>query len=184
MRDNLVRQIQQCINSHTPENPSRIRMVMNSLVDPGMIQWLYKASMKGVSVDLVIRGICCLKPGVKGISENISVRSIVGRFLEHPRIYLFQYGDDRFAYLGSADLMQRNLNRRVEVLFPVRNPAHQERIFHIFTTMMEDNVKARELQSNGDWVRVKPRKKAPLLNSQIYFLDLAHERTMQIDTIS
>lgn len=184
LRDNLVRQIQQCINSHTSENPSRIQMVMNSLVDPGMIQWLYKASMKGVAIDLVVRGICCLKPGLKGISENITVRSIVGRFLEHPRIFMFRYDGDWRVYLGSADLMQRNLNRRVEVLFPVRNPAHKERILHMLTTMLEDNVKARELNTNGKWVRVKPAKKAALLNSQTYFLELAHERTLQIDTIS
>jgi polyphosphate kinase len=184
MRDNLVKQIQACIQHHSPENPSRIRMVMNSLVDPGMIQWLYKASMKGITVDLVIRGICCLKPGIKGVSENITVRSIVGRFLEHPRIYYFCYDGDRKVYMGSADLMQRNLNRRVETLFPVDNSSQKERILHILKTMLSDNIKARALKSNGEWVRVKPGKKEAPLNSQNYFLELAHERTLLIDTIS
>ncbi|MEM0998471.1 MAG: polyphosphate kinase 1 [Bacteroidota bacterium] len=184
MRDNLVKQIQACIRHHTPEQPSRIRMVMNSLVDPGMIQWLYKASMKGVPVDLVVRGICCLKPGLKSISENITVRSIVGRFLEHPRIYYFRYGGSRQVYMGSADLMQRNLNRRVEVLFPVENPSQKERILHILKTMLNDNVKARVLNADGGWVRVSRGKKDPVLNSQNYFLELAHERAVLIDTIS
>jgi polyphosphate kinase len=184
LRDNMVKQIQNCIQYHSPEDPSRIRMVMNSLVDPGMIQWLYKASMKGIVVDLVVRGICCLKPGLKGISENITVRSIVGRFLEHPRIYLFRYKGDRHVYLGSADLMQRNLNRRVEILFPVDNLAQREHILHIMTTLLSDNVKARELQADGQWVRVKPGKKEAPLNSQTYFLDLARQRTLMIDTIS
>ena len=106
LRSNLVKLIQEAMASHSKSNPSRIRMVMNSLVDPGMIQWLYKASMKGVRVDLVVRGICCLRPGLKGVSENIHVRSIVGRFLEHPRVFHFKYGDEEKIYMGSADLMQ------------------------------------------------------------------------------
>ncbi|MEM7038191.1 MAG: polyphosphate kinase 1, partial [Bacteroidota bacterium] len=155
LRDNLTKLIQNCINAHSPKNPSSIQMVMNSLVDPGMIQWLYKASMRGIKIDLVVRGICCLKPGVKGISENIKVRSIVGRFLEHPRIYNFQYGDEKHVYMGSADLMQRNLNRRVETLFPVEDPTLKERVMHIVDVMLRDNVKARLLGSDGEWTRVK-----------------------------
>lgn len=184
LRDNLAKLVQAAIHAHSPENPSRICMVMNSLVDPGMIQWMYKASMKGVKVDLIVRGICCLKPGVKGVSENIRVRSIVGRFLEHPRIYYYSFGKERHLYMGSADLMQRNLNRRVETLFPVEDVSLQEQAIHVMDVMLRDNVKARELKENGEWVRVKPGKKEPSLNSQQYLLELAHERAQQIDTIS
>lgn len=184
LRANLSKLIQNAIQAHTPKNPSRIKMVMNSLVDPGMIQWLYKASMRGIRIDLVIRGICCLKPGLKGISENIRVRSIVGRFLEHPRIFYFRYGSEQHIYMGSADLMQRNLNRRVETLFPVEEPALQDRIAEVVDTMLADNVKARELKSDGSYVRVKIPKNGKRLNVQEFLLDKAHERQMQIDTIA
>ncbi len=184
LRSNLVKLVQEAINAHSEDHPSEIIMVMNSLVDPGMIQWLYKASMKGVKVKLVVRGICCLKPGIPGISENITVRSIVARFLEHPRIYYFKIGDAEKIYMGSADLMQRNLNRRVETLFPVEAPELVQRTQFILETLLRDNVKARELHTNGVWTRVVPKKKADPLNSQLFFLEQAQERNRQIDTIS
>lgn len=183
LRSNLVRLIQEAISSHSKTNPSKIRMVMNSLVDPGMIQWLYKASMKGVHVDLVIRGICCLKPGVKGISETIKVRSIVGRFLEHPRIFHFKYNNTEKIYMGSADLMQRNLNRRVETVFPVEDPELRKRTCEIFDAMLADNVKARILGNDGFYKRVAINKKQRL-NVQEHFLALAKEQAQEIDTIS
>ncbi len=184
LRSNLVSMIQETITHHSKSNPSQIRMVMNSLVDPGMIQWLYKASMKGVKVDLVVRGICCLKPGVKGVSENIRVRSIVGRFLEHPRIFHFKYGDTEKIHLGSADLMQRNLNRRVETVFPIENPDLMARVCSILDAMLEDNVKARSLDVDGAYNRVETEKNRPRLNVQEYFLEIAKEQSQQIDTIS
>ncbi|HEY7069599.1 MAG TPA: RNA degradosome polyphosphate kinase [Acidimicrobiales bacterium] len=137
----------------------RITMKMNSLVDEGMIELLYRASQAGVDVDLVVRGICCLIPGVPGLSENITVRSIVGRYLEHSRIYRFANGDgpDRPRYLiGSADLMPRNLNRRVEVLTPVGEPDLQARLDEILDVALRDDVLAWTLDADGQWTRCPP----------------------------
>ena len=184
MREQLTKLIQACMQAHTAEQPSQIRMVMNALVDPEMIEMLYRASMHGVKIELVVRGICCLRPGLEGISENITVRSIVGRFLEHCRIYQFQYGGLKKIYMGSADLMQRNLNRRVELLFPVEEPIIMEKVEMVTTYMLKDNVKARELKSDGEYVRVTAHKDEPQLSCQAHFLQMAHARQMKIDTIS
>ena len=125
-------------------------MVMNSLVDPEMIQELYKASMKGIKIELIIRGICCLKPGIPDVSENITVKSIVGRFLEHCRIFYFKHSGKSTIYMGSADLMQRNLNRRVELVFPGycaqnnRFPLRQVYLIHLQTSL---GHKSKTLQS-------------------------------------
>lgn len=184
LRDSLNKLIHNCILEHSPEQPSCIQMVMNQLVDPQMIQALYKASMKGVKVELIVRGVCCLRPGVPGISENITVRSIVGRFLEHCRIFHFQYNGTRKIYMGSADLMQRNLNRRVEILFPLEDPDHQERILGILETMLKDNQKARLLESDGNFKRAMPRRNEKEVNAQACFLNQAEERKSEVDTIS
>ena len=120
MRTRLIQLITNQIERQREKGDGRILFKMNALVDPELIRLLYTASIAGVRVDLIVRGICCLKPGLPRISENIRVRSIVGRFLEHSRIYCFGEGDDRETYLGSADLMPRNINRRVEILFPVQ----------------------------------------------------------------
>ena len=121
MRDGIVEEIDRTIEAKEAGQPVRIAMKMNSLVDKGCIQALYRASQAGVPVDLNIRGICCLRPGVPGVSEHIRVHSIVGRFLEHSRIYRFERGDEQTIYIGSADLMPRNLDTRVELLAPVRD---------------------------------------------------------------
>jgi polyphosphate kinase len=184
LRDNLTKLIQCCIAEHSAEQPSHIQMVMNQLVDPQMIQALYKASMKGVKVDLIVRGVCCLKPGVPGISENITVRSIVGRFLEHCRIFHFKYNGVLKTYMGSADLMQRNLNRRVEIMFPLEDAEHQERVLDILNLMMRDNLKARLLQQDGSFVRAQPRRNERHVNAQACFLGQAAERKQHVDTIS
>ncbi len=129
---------------------------MNSLVDPAMIDALYAASQAGVEIDLVIRGICCLRPGVPGLSEHIRVRSIVGRYLEHSRIYYFANGaaPGKPAYLiGSADLMQRNLDRRVEALAPVEAPALQSRLQEVLDVSLTDDALAWELDADGQWSR-------------------------------
>ena len=184
LRDNLTKLIHACCAEHTAEQPSHIQMVMNQLVDPQMIQALYKASMKGVKIDLIVRGVCCLRPGVPGISENITVRSIVGRFLEHCRIFHFKYNGVQKTYMGSADLMQRNLNRRVEIMFPLEDVEHQERVLEILGYLMKDNVKARLLQPDGSFVRAQPRRNERLCDAQAAFLAQAAERKQQVDTIS
>lgn len=136
---------------------ARIIFKMNSLVDDRMIQLLYQASQAGVKVDLLVRGMCCLRPGIKGISENIRVISVVGRYLEHSRIYYFQNNGNDELYLGSADLMPRNLNHRVEVVFPVESKTH---IRHLRDKVLEryfkDNTRARILEADGSYKRVKP----------------------------
>ena len=130
---------------------------MNSLVDPEMIDALYDASQAGVEIDLIVRGICCLRPGVPGLSDDIRVRSIVGRYLEHSRIYYFANGagPGKPMYLiGSADLMPRNLDRRVEALVPVEAPALQARLQEVLDVNLADDVLAWELDADGGWHRV------------------------------
>lgn len=151
----------------------RIIIKCNSLVDGECIRHLYKASQAGVKVDLIVRGICGLRPGIKGISDNIQVVSIVGRFLEHSRIYYFHNGGDPALFMGSADLMPRNLDRRVEVLFPIESPAMQKHILeNILAVCLRDTAKSHILQSDG---RYTPRRylldgDGPLFNSQEWFL--------------
>jgi polyphosphate kinase len=144
---------------------------MNQLVDGPMIQQLYRAAQAGVRIDLLVRGICCLRPGVPGVSETIRVISIVGRFLEHSRIFYFHNGGDEEVYLGSADLMPRNLDRRVEVVFPIQDPALRAQVRDgILEVQLRDTVKARELQPDGRYVRVRPAPGEAPLDSQAWFL--------------
>ena len=144
---------------------------INALVDKKMVQLLYQASQAGVRIELLTRGICCLRPGIPGISENISVTSIVGRFLEHSRVYYFHNGGAPECYLGSADLMPRNLDRRVEVLFPIEDPALIDRLrCEILDTYLRDNVKARVMQPDGTYERVRPAPGAEPINSQEWFI--------------
>jgi polyphosphate kinase len=134
--------------------PARIVAKLNSLVDTDIVQSLYRASQAGVEIELLVRGICSLRPGIRGVSDRIRVRSIVGRFLEHSRIYYFENGDDPEVYLGSADWMPRNLHERVEVLFPLKNPLLRDRVVHeILAAYLADNVKARFLQKDGRYLR-------------------------------
>jgi polyphosphate kinase len=134
--------------------PARIIAKMNALLDKGVIQELYKASQAGVQIDLIVRGACALKPGIRGLSNRIRVRSIVGRFLEHSRIFYFENGGDEEIYLGSADWMTRNLYERVEVLFPLRDPMLRYRVRHeILEAYLQDTAKARVLQRDGNYTR-------------------------------
>ncbi len=172
MRDEMLRRIHREIERHEQHADGYLAFKMNSLVDKACIQALYRASQVGVKVDLQVRGICCLRPGVPGVSDNIRVTSIVGRFLEHPRIYYFRNGGDEEMFLGSADLMPRNLDRRVETLFPIEDAALLHAIRdNILKVHLRDNVQARELKSGGDYERVQPEGKAPALNSQLWMVE-------------
>jgi polyphosphate kinase len=145
---------------------------MNALVDPPMIKLLYQASQAGVKVDLVVRGICCLRPGVEGLSENIRVISIVGRFLEHSRIYYFRNGGNEQVYLGSADLMPRNINRRVEVLFPVQDIRLIRYLRdEVLAVEMKDNLKARLMMPDGSYSRIQVNGDDKPLNTQNWLLN-------------
>lgn len=148
---------------------------MNSLVDPRIIKKLYQASQAGVKVDLIIRGICSLRPGIPGLSENIRVISILGRFLEHSRIYYFHNGGDEKLYMGSADLMPRNLNSRVEILFPIeyRHLVRQVRN-NILEVYLNDNVKARIMKSDGSYTRQSPPDGRSAKNAQLIFIRRAN----------
>ena len=131
-----------------------ITLKMNSLVDPDLIEALYEASQAGTRIELIVRGICCLRPGVPGLSETISVRSIVGRFLEHSRIFRFGTGNEAEYLIGSADLMPRNLDRRVEALVPVEDPRLCARLDEILAVDLADDTLAWELDADGTWRRV------------------------------
>jgi polyphosphate kinase len=153
LKDGIIGEIQRTIDAHTPERPARIRMKMNSLLDPSCIRALYRASQAGVPVELNVRGICALRPGVPGISENIRVVSIVGRFLEHSRIYSFERPDGTRVYIGSADLMPRNLYNRVELITPVDDPANREQLTDVLDRAFADNTNAWDLGADGVWAR-------------------------------
>ncbi len=153
LREALVRRIAREAENARAGRRGRIIMKMNSLVDPGMIRALYRASQAGVEIDLIVRGICCLKPGLPSVSEHIRVRSLIGRFLEHSRIFYFHNGGHAEYFIGSADLMPRNLDRRVEAVAPVRDPALQAELRHILTLCLDDTRQAWQL--DGDrWSRV------------------------------
>ncbi|QSR85483.1 polyphosphate kinase 1 [Methylacidimicrobium sp. B4] len=154
--------------------PARIIAKMNALVDPEIIKALYHASAAGVRIDLIVRGICCLRPGIPGVSERIRVVSIVGRFLEHSRIFYFENNGDPKIYLSSADWMPRNLYRRIEVAFPVEDPEIKKRLRgEILELYLSDCVKARELQPDGSYLRLKPASHRSPVQAQLQLRHLA-----------
>lgn len=162
---------------------AHIKAKMNSLCDPGIIAALYEASAAGVKIELIVRGICCLKVGIEGVSENIEVRSIVGNFLEHSRIFYFYNNGDTEIYMGSADWMPRNLDRRVEIVFPVLEEALKEKALHVLELELADNVKARVMQPDGTYGRIDRRGRQPV-NSQVIFAKEAEEMLPKEHTIS
>ena len=178
MRDRFEHLIEREIEHQKNGRGGHLILKMNALVDKKMIQLLYEASQAGVKVELLVRGICCLLPGLPGISENITVTSIVGRFLEHSRIFYFRNGgNNEEVYLGSADLMPRNLNRRVEVDFPVQDKNLIRLIKdEILGTYLKEQAKARHMNSDGKYVRDPNFDKKNALNSQETFLARAAKR--------
>jgi polyphosphate kinase len=160
MREPLLEQIELTIAAHEAGEPTRIVMKMNSLVDRRCIEALYRASQAGVPIELNVRGICCLKPGVPGVSETIKVVSVVGRFLEHSRIYAFHRGSEHRYYIGSADLMPRNLDSRVELLVPIENPSLQAELDETLERCLADDTFGWVLSSEGDWHRRQGRTRS------------------------
>lgn len=151
--------------------PALIRIKANGLTEPKLIRALYKAAQAGVKVELIIRGMCCLRPGIAGLSENIRVRSIVGRFLEHTRVYYFFNNGKDEIYAGSADMMERNLLHRVETAFPIENNKLKERMKNELEVYMQDNCQAWDLQPDGSYVRAQPGKNADVIKAQSLLLE-------------
>jgi polyphosphate kinase len=171
MQQGIISRIDREIKKHQDEGDGYLAFKMNSLVDQHCIKALYRASRAGVKVDIQARGICCLRPGIPGISENITVTSIVGRFLEHPRIYYFRNGGDEEILIGSADLMPRNLYRRVETLFPIEDEKIKRSLRDdILSIHLKDNVKARKMLPDGNYEPVLPGEGEELINSQEWMI--------------
>lgn len=184
LRDTFMRLIRRETEHARNHEPARIVAKMNSLCDKEIIAALYEASAAGVEIDLVIRGICCLKTGIPGISETIHVRSIVGNFLEHARIFYFRNGGNEEFYMGSADWMPRNLDKRVEIMFPVEDPVLREKVRHILQVQLDDNVKAHILQPSGIYEKIDKRGKV-LVNAQETFCEEAISAAKtQAETVS
>ncbi|MCB9456839.1 MAG: polyphosphate kinase 1 [Anaerolineaceae bacterium] len=172
LQKNLIALIDNEIVAAQNGKPARLIFKMNGLEEDRVIQKLYQASQAGVQVDLIVRGLCCLRPGVPGFSENIRVISIIGRFLEHSRIYYFQNAPmDKRIYLGSADLMRRNLLNRVEVVFPILDTRIQNQILRILETNLSDNYLAWELQPDDTYYHLQPGEGEPVINSQAIFME-------------
>lgn len=170
LRDEIIARIERERARHLAHGDGRLIFKLNGLVDKACIQALYRASNAGVRIDLQVRGICCLRPGIPGVSHTIRVTSIVGRFLEHARIYYFYHGGEEEILLSSADLMPRNLYRRVEVAFPVEHPALKERLRRILEVHLRDNTQARELMPDGTYRRCRPPKGEAPVDSQAWLL--------------
>jgi polyphosphate kinase len=170
LREGLEELIRREIKLHESSGQGHLIFKMNALEDPKMIQLLYLASQAGVRVDLLVRGFCCLRPGVPGVSENIRVTSIVWRFLEHSRIYYFRNGGAEEVYLGSADLMRRNLSHREEIIFPVANPNLLSHLKQTLQIYLSDEAKARHLRSDGSYVRSPKMKHPDAMNAQAYLV--------------
>jgi polyphosphate kinase len=178
LREEVARLIRREIEHARAGRQGRLVFKINALTDPDMVRLLYEASRAGVEIELMARAICCLRPGVPGVSDNIRVTSIVGRFLEHTRLFYFYNDGQEEVYLSSADLMERNLMRRVEILFPVLDPILRDHIRDdILQVYLADNVKARRLRVDGTYEWVEPGE-APRVDSQKLLLE--HRTLLQM----
>ncbi|MGA7731168.1 MAG: hypothetical protein WCD37_07825, partial [Chloroflexia bacterium] len=174
LRAGVLALIEREIKQHREHGGGRLIFKMNSLVDPAIIEALYRASGAGVQVDLLVRGICCLRPGVPKVSEQIRVISVVGRFLEHSRIYYFRNGGKEELFMGSADLMPRNLDNRVETLFPIEDDGIRSYVINdMLSAYMRDNVRARVLQPDGSYIRLHPPDGVPAFDAQAWLASQA-----------
>ena len=179
MREALLEEIDGTVAAHERGEHARITLKMNSLVDRRIIRALYRASRAGVPVDLNVRGICCLRPGVEGVSENITVLSVLGRFLEHSRIYSFERGDETRVLIGSADLMPRNLDKRVELITPVEDPALRDDLLDTLERSFATDASAWELRADGDWERREPGDPPRSVQRELMMLHLARSSEAQ-----
>jgi polyphosphate kinase len=179
LREGILAQIEQTIAAHSAGSPAAIAMKMNSLVDGRCIRALYEASQAGVRVDLNVRGICCLRPGVEGVSENIRVVSIVGRLLEHSRVYAFERGGEHTIYIASADLMPRNLDHRVELAVPIEAPELRAELLDTLDRAFADNQNSWELDSEGVWHRRSPGPGEPPRSLQLELAELYARRARE-----
>ena len=171
LKNEILKRIEKEIVFHQETGKGYMAFKLNNLEETEIIQALYRASMAGIKVDLNVRGLCCLRPGIKGVSDNISVISIVGRFLEHARIYYFRGETEDEVLIGSSDMMFRNLNERIEVLLPVPDPYLRYTLVEdVLKIHLRDNVKARRLLPNETYERVVPKEGEEVINSQAWLI--------------
>ncbi|TYB49572.1 RNA degradosome polyphosphate kinase [Actinomadura chibensis] len=178
LRSGLVQRIEHEIDNHRAGHPARIRIKCNSLVDEVITDALYRASRAGVPVDVWVRGICALRPGVPGLSETIRVRSVLGRFLEHSRVFAFENGGEPEVWIGSADLMHRNLDRRVEALVTVTDRAHRDELLALLDRAMDAGTHSWALDGDGTWTRLTPRPGEIMLDIQTHLVKSRRWRTV------
>jgi polyphosphate kinase len=184
MQDFMIEMIEKEAQFQRSGKGGRIIVKINGLLEPAVVQAVYRASQAGVKIDLICRGICALRPGIPGVSENVRVTSVVDRFLEHSRIFFFGNGGDPQVYIGSADWMDRNLIRRVEVVFPIEPPELKQRLIaEILKTSLGDTVKARELQADGTYKRLGVLNGEPGVRSQEKFLELARANAIRREPV-
>jgi polyphosphate kinase len=176
LRSRLIAEIRAVAQAAAAGKPAWIGIKVNALTDEAIITELYRAAQEGAKIDIAARSICCLRPGVPGLSETISVRSIVGRFLEHSRLFIFQAGKKVSYFMGSPDLMPRNLDHRLEVVVPIEDPELQQRLRSFFDVVLADNSTAWELQGDGQWKRLRPKKDEPARSTHAVLMKSARPR--------